>query len=188
MTTAFRKKKFAIAYAKSGNAGQSAMEVYNYKNMASAREAGARMLHDPEVQNTIGDVLRKAGLTEENAVGKLKEILEATRPVVSNKRIHNLPDYPTQHDAVKTVLKLHGHLSTRVDMSTNIDSRQQNLHLTADVDKLKGLVLRLDSIDRRLKFHAAGLDSAQVDAPDGEVEGAVDPVDIRETEDEPADT
>ena len=72
-----KERKFVKKYLETGNATQSAYEVYDVKDLNTASSLGAQTLR----KLSIGDIMDKQGLTDEKLVAKLEEGLEATKVI-----------------------------------------------------------------------------------------------------------
>ncbi|MCP4923378.1 MAG: hypothetical protein GY915_05005, partial [bacterium] len=95
-------------------------------------------------------VMERQGITEDTLTGKLAEFMEATKDIVTGKgELVVCRDNVTQLDAVKTGLRLHGHLGT----GTSIDARSVTVNNTIDhvqVDQLSSVVESLKAMNAQL--------------------------------------
>jgi hypothetical protein len=118
----------------------------------SARAAVSRALtNNPSIKEGIIAVMERQGITEDSLTGKLSEFLDATKDVVTGKgEVVSCRDVSTQMEAVKTGLRLHGHLGT--GNNTNVDARSVTINQVSDVqtEQLASVVESLKSMNAQL--------------------------------------
>jgi hypothetical protein len=81
--------------------------------------------------------LSRMGVTDDVLVGKIRDGMDAERPVVCDKEIFHEPDHAVRHKYVETALKLKGHLEKEVAL-TGITNIQVNFNLVGENGESKG--------------------------------------------------
>lgn len=97
-----KEKKFAIEYAKTGNATEAAWRVYDCKDRASAGSIGTENLQ----KLAIDDYLNIYGVTDEKLVAVISDGLSATRLGSVDE-----PDHRVRFWFLQTVLKIKGYMN-----------------------------------------------------------------------------
>ena len=131
---------------------------------ASARTASSNAIslikRNPQVMVNIAQRMDDNKGSEDMLCQKLIKLVNCKKSIVVDNTIHKVADNQTQLDSVKTALKLHGHLSTGVHIST--DNRQVNISAESlDHRQLKSLSSKLTQLHATRKFDG--------DTQDGEV-------------------
>jgi len=145
-----KQRKFISQYIKNGgNATQAVLKTYPNISYDNAGNYGHELIKKPHIARTIITTLERRGLTEDFAAKKLKKLMNAKRPIVVNKEIVEVSDNPTQLEATKTTLKLHGHLGTGVNIQE--DHREQHMHINGpeDIERLEKIVKMLQDLRNR---------------------------------------
>lgn len=129
-----KQAKWLKLYIDSGNATQSAMQVYDCKDEHSAAQIGYENLRKLD----IAKLMEQRGLTDISLLTKLSEGLDSmkqlgARKIVRGQGLHpiraeassdtddfiEVEDMPTRHKYLETALKLKGKLIDRKDITTD---------------------------------------------------------------------
>jgi hypothetical protein len=109
-----------------------------------------KILSSYELRGNICKLLDEQGLDLTTATQKLKELMDAQKPVVCDKSIEMVPDNMTQLATTETVLKLHNIISPAPASNTNniniinIDN-DNTIRLQSIINELSNLNTQLDS-------------------------------------------
>lgn len=93
----------------------------------------------------IRATLEVMGVSDDLLVNKLREGMEAERPVVCDKEIHREPDYATRHKYTETALKLKGHLE-REGQVQSVAAIQVNFNI-AEIKDAHGEAIEVTATD-----------------------------------------
>ena len=95
-----KQRAFCDAYIKcGGNAPDAAQQAYNCSSRNSARVMAHRCLHNPQVQQYLGQLMMQSGMVQK-AINYLLEAMEAER--------NGHPDWVARSRAADTVFRLAG--------------------------------------------------------------------------------
>lgn len=143
-----KDKAFADEYLSTGDATASYQKVVPYAETSTAVVAGRKLLSKPEVRDYILQNLQSTPATAPvRIVEKWGEMMEATKSIPLGKELVDVPDNPTQLEALKSVTKMYGVL----DGEILVDARSVNVTITpTEAKDLEGFALRLEALSRRL--------------------------------------
>ena len=123
-----KRRKWLKIYLDCGNATEAAMQVYNCKTRASARQIG----YENIAKLDYTEFLEEAGITDDLIQKKIMEGLGATRTVSAkitykgekgaNSQTDDfidVPDFLARHKYLDTTLKLKGRMIERTDLTSN---------------------------------------------------------------------
>jgi hypothetical protein len=109
------------------------------------RSLQCRLEQYPSLRHELTKLLDVQGLNLIYANSKLKELLEAERPLVIRGKIHNVPDNPTQTENLKTLYKLHRVLNP--EHTINVDNRKVEFNISdAGVKQLEIIAEELNRL------------------------------------------
>ena len=163
--TELKHKKFAREVVKTLTAGGTQAEaykkVYPAANTSSAIQQASRLLAKPEIKHDISIILERNHMDKDIACKKLKRMMSAKKSLVVDKAIQQVQDNPTQLEATKTVLRLHGELKSGVNITE--DNRQVNISGDElDHRQLKTLTQKLTSIHSLMNKQTPGIQDGEV--------------------------
>lgn len=110
-----KQKAFIKEYISTLNATEAAIRVYDAKDRKSARNIGSENL--AKLGEPIARVLEQQGLTDEYIVKKIRDKMEAKRPIIANGKMWQAEDHQTQLKATELAAKLKGLLKDNVEIS-----------------------------------------------------------------------
>ena len=110
-----KQKAFIKEYITSLNATDAAHKVYNVKNRNVANAIGAQNL--AKLSEPIAQVLEERGLTNDYIAKKIKEKMEAKKPIIANGKMWQTEDHTTQLKATELAAKLKGLLKDSVEIT-----------------------------------------------------------------------
>ncbi len=110
-----KQKAFIKEYITTLNATEAAMRVYDAKDRKSARNIGSENL--AKLGEPIARVLEQQGLTNDYIAKKIKEKMEAKKPVIANGKMWQTEDHQIQLKATELAAKLKGLLKDSVEIS-----------------------------------------------------------------------
>lgn len=134
------------------------------RKLGVSRQAVSKALDTPLVQSVMTQALEKAGISDSMLAKKIKEGLNAKKPVMvetddimENGQVRKveveIDDHPTRHKFVVTALQVKGHIKTTGDVNTqvNVDNSKTQVFtgLAADVED-KGFADAIRTINDRL--------------------------------------
>lgn len=110
-----KQKAFIKEYITSLNATDAAHKVYNAKSRDVARRIGSENLS--KLVKPIQQVLEERGLTNDYIAKKIKEKMEAKKPIIANGKMWQTEDHTTQLKATELAAKLKGLLKDSVEIT-----------------------------------------------------------------------
>jgi len=110
-----KQTAFVKEYITTLNATEAAMRAYDAKNRNVARVIGTENL--AKLSEPIAKVLEQQGLTNEYIAKKIKEKMEAKKPVIANGKMWQTEDHQIQLKATELAAKLKGLLKDSVEIS-----------------------------------------------------------------------
>jgi len=110
-----KQTAFVKEYITTLNATEAAMRAYDAKNRNVARVIGTENL--AKLSEPIAKVLEQQGLTNEYIAKKIKEKMEAKKPVIANGKMWPTEDHQIQLKATELAAKLKGLLKDSVEIS-----------------------------------------------------------------------
>lgn len=145
----YKQEIFCQEYVKTkGNGLQSAKKAYNLtptKNIGTTASAIANEnLKKPIVINRINELLKLNNLDLDNLTRKHAEIINATKQIVCDKSIINVPDYPVQLEATKLGYKLNQVLDSHAPKEQNNTLIIANPSDTKALENILGVLSRLN--------------------------------------------
>lgn len=110
-----KQKAFIKEYISTLNATEAAYKVYDAKSRDVARRIGSENLS--KLVRPIQEVLEQQGLTNEYIAKKIKDKMEAKKPIIANGKMWQAEDHQTQLKATELAAKLKGLLKDSVEIS-----------------------------------------------------------------------
>jgi len=161
-----KHKTFAQNLIKTrGHQTKAYMLTYPNASKVTAEKNSCKILAErPEIKQYLVEVLERKGMSVDMLVGKLKRLTNAKKSIVqASGEVIQVEDNGTRLAATTTGLKLHGALTTAVNINT--DRRSININLNdRDTSELKSLTDKLEQLN-----HALNLDEG---IQDGEITDA----------------
>ncbi len=125
-----KERKWLKRYIETGNATQAALEVYDTKNVNSAKNIGYQNV----TKLDLSTIMDAKGLTNDNLMDHIVEGLE--KPVKVTADGVEIPDYGVRHKYLETSLRLRGHGGSS---NTYVqDNRKNTIVFTNFKDEAKG--------------------------------------------------
>lgn len=133
---------------KKGNQKKAYMEVYPASSEISAESNSSRLISKDKVRDRIYELLEQnTGSQLSILVSDLINLKSAQKSIIVDKVIEYVNDNPTQLEAVKTLMKLHGLLTPQ---QSTVDARSVTFNISAgDIKSLGGIMDRLERIEDR---------------------------------------
>ena len=110
-----KQTAFVKEYITTLNATEAAMRAYDAKNRNVARVIGTENL--AKLSEPIARVLEQQGLTNDYIAKKIKEKMEAKKPIIANGKMWQTEDHTTQLKATELAAKLKGLLKDSVEIT-----------------------------------------------------------------------
>lgn len=136
--------KFIRAVVDGKSAKEAYIEAYDEEKKETASAKANKLLKDPEFKKSIMELLARDGITIKKLNNRLKDKLEAKRPIVVNEKstIEYVDDNAVQLEAIKTGYKLYGKLNENPNIQVNNAIFDEGL-----IERLRNTVPMRDAID-----------------------------------------
>lgn len=143
-----------------GKLGQAAMDYFGEGEFATTQEASGymrgRLEHSKNLRHHLSDLLDKQGLSLSKANVKLKDLLEAKKPVVVNGVMEMVPDNNCQTVNLHKLYDLHQAIPRygNSNFGIEIDNRSININLDNEqILQLKNLANELKDLNTQMNLN-----------------------------------
>ena len=159
-----KHEKFCRKIVAGESQRQAYHKLYNSKDITNSECNSTRLVQRDDIRTRCLEILDKtAGLKLSDGLMSLKDLSQAQKDIVIDKVIHSVKDNPTRLEATKTILKLHGLLTSNERGNTQVDARTVSFHLDGNhINQLDTIITRLSSMDNRQEDKIEGELNAEI--------------------------
>lgn len=157
-----KAKRFVETVLKTGSPTRAMKELRPHLANSSAMTLGSLAMKSEEVRKHLSPHLDKLDGSISKMARKIIKLTDADKAIISQGERFDVPDNPTQLEAAKTVLRLHGVL--RDDKGGDGDTYIDNRSIIVGADSIDRLSSALDAV-RKLRQKPDNIESGG-DLPD----------------------
>jgi len=135
-----KHEKFCKEYMGGKNQTRAYMKAYPKSEIKSAIANSSRLITQDNVRTRCLEIMQSTtGLRLTDFLTQLKDLTQAQKAVVIDKKLVSIADNPTQLEALKTGFKLLGILGT--NQAPTQDNRQLTINISGtDINRLSSII------------------------------------------------